>query len=516
MVSERYIRPDDQRLSYGWWAAIAVLLGMVVVRGVPHLLFPEAFFDSDQAIIGIMAKDVVTGRAFPWTFYGQKYLLAIEAWVVAGSFALFGVSLWSLKLPLLLINGLVAGVMFSILRRDVRFTSGESLALASLVALPSFVEGSYLMAAQGGNVWPLLYVLVAWLLRTRPVSLGFFLGLTYFQREFVVFSLVSLACLDLLMMRGASLRATLKSRLLTLLVAFATYHSLIGIGQLNPEFIGPGSPKMPLRGPQVVLDNVIFFLKAHAPALFGLGVAESVRPFDISSDVLTAPSLWGALNALGVFGVLVWAAWSVPVRGLIGKERDQETTWHFLLYLALVGAGQIAAYLLFVSSQEHVLIRYLVMAPYLLVGLVGIALYTAKDSRKALLKFCTMGVIVSLGAANLTQSVAFYMEQSSHGLATQRRQLAQYLMDHDYHLGWAPYWEAYYLTFISDEKLIVASSDHTRVRRYKETLVAHPEGAFVLTHQGQCDDSQAPVVEGWQICPLHRYKGEIVALTKGA
>lgn len=514
MEREDKIGPRHRQVfSRGMWASIAFLLGMVLIRGVPHLVYPEVFFDSDQAMIGIMGKDLLVGRSFPWTFYGQKYLLAVESWAAAGSFALFGVSPWSLKFPLLLINGAVAAVLFFILRRDVRFSSREALAVASLVAMPSFVEGAYLMGAQGGTVWPLLYVLLGWLLAARPVLLGLFLGVTYFHREFVLFAFVALVCLDLMFSRGAALRLALKSRLSTLLIAFAVYHAMIGVGQFSAQFFGPGSPKMKMGGPPMVLDNIAFFLKVQVPALFGVGAAESVRPFEVQSDVLTAPAVWGPLNALGLGALLLAGLWTLKDRrAVIGRSPHGQ----FLIYLALVGAGQIAAYLLFVSSQEPVLIRYIVMAPFLLVGILGLLLYWSKASRGSFLGRCTIGLLLSLGLANLTQTVAFSLEQSSQTHVSSRRQLAQYLVEHGYRWGWAPYWEAYHLTFITDETLIVASSDHTRVRRYLEEVAAHPDSAFVLTPSGMCDDPQAPMVEGWQICPFRHYRGEIAALTKGA
>lgn len=498
---------------WGRWVLPSILMVLVLVRGLPHLLYPEVFFDSDQAMIGIMAKDFIAGRGLPWTFYGQKYLLAVESWVAAASFGLFGVSLWSLKLPLILINGAVAGILYFVLRRDGRFSSREALALSSLLGVPSFVEGAYLMGAQGGTVWPLLYVLLAWLLARRPVILGFFLGVAYFHREFVIFALLSLIILDLVTRRGERLRVALTQRLVTVMIAFCTYHGMIGLGGLNKEFFGPGSPRMPPGGPQMMLENIAFFFKVHAPALFGVGPSNSVRPFEVLSDVLTAPEIWGKINALALAVVILWLLWRA--RGLRAVMAG-EKAWHFLLYLALVGGGQVASYVIFVSSQEHVLIRYVIMGPFLLVGLLGAALYAASVFGQPFLKACTLLLLVSLGAANLTQSIQFFLEQRSHPLVTQRRALAQYLVENSYKWGWAPYWEAYYITFLTGERVIIASSDHTRVRRYRDDVVGHLDEAFVLAQPGTCEDPQAPLVGSWQICPFRLYKGEIAALTKGA
>ena len=44
---------------------VLVLLAAVVLRGWFFLRFDESYFDSDQAIVGLMAKHLVEGRAFP-------------------------------------------------------------------------------------------------------------------------------------------------------------------------------------------------------------------------------------------------------------------------------------------------------------------------------------------------------------------------------------------------------------------------------------------------------------------
>ena len=38
-------------------------------------MVPGVRFDADQAIVGLMAKHISEGRAFPVFFYGQSYLL---------------------------------------------------------------------------------------------------------------------------------------------------------------------------------------------------------------------------------------------------------------------------------------------------------------------------------------------------------------------------------------------------------------------------------------------------------
>ena len=70
--------------------SLAIVLGvaaaLVLLRALVYLLFEQVGFDSDQAIIGLMAKHLGEGRAFPLFLYGQTYMLAVEAWTAVPFF----------------------------------------------------------------------------------------------------------------------------------------------------------------------------------------------------------------------------------------------------------------------------------------------------------------------------------------------------------------------------------------------------------------------------------------------
>ena len=75
------------------------------------------------------------------------------------------------------------------------------------------------------------------------------------------------------------------------------------------------------------------------------------------------------------------------------------------------------------------------------------------------------------------------------------------------------------MSFLSNEKVIISGSDHSRVTRYRELVKAHENEAFVLVNTGRldlpgqpghCEDPDAPIIEGRQVCPLSRFKGEVV------
>src|SRR5262245_65361839 len=86
-------------------ACLAVLI--VFVRAFIPLRF-EQVYDPDQAVWGLMAKHLSEGRAFPLFFYGQSYMIGLEAWLAVPFFWIGGPTVLMQRLPLLSFNLAVA------------------------------------------------------------------------------------------------------------------------------------------------------------------------------------------------------------------------------------------------------------------------------------------------------------------------------------------------------------------------------------------------------------------------
>ncbi len=98
-----YTKPADLFLKRPWleWLFIPVLV--VLVR-LPYLLGEHLFFDGDEAVLGIMARDLITGTNFPIYFYGQQYGFSLFEAASAGLFMLFfGSTVYSIKFGALLL-----------------------------------------------------------------------------------------------------------------------------------------------------------------------------------------------------------------------------------------------------------------------------------------------------------------------------------------------------------------------------------------------------------------------------
>ena len=103
----------------------------MLLRSAVWVFWEHSYFDSDQAITGLMAKHLAQLRAFPLMFYGQAYMLGVESWLIAPFFKLFGISVLTLRLPLVLINIVIAVLLLRILVQDTGLTPRAAL-LASL------------------------------------------------------------------------------------------------------------------------------------------------------------------------------------------------------------------------------------------------------------------------------------------------------------------------------------------------------------------------------------------------
>src|SRR6266404_9199636 len=80
----------------------ALFIGVFILIAAARsalLALSQTHVHSDEAIIGLMGKHILEGRYFPFYMYGQAYNAgaAWEAYLAAIAFAVFGVSVMSLK-----------------------------------------------------------------------------------------------------------------------------------------------------------------------------------------------------------------------------------------------------------------------------------------------------------------------------------------------------------------------------------------------------------------------------------
>jgi hypothetical protein len=144
-------------------AAIALIVGSVCLRlSLAALGWPAT--DSDEATFGLMALHISERGAHPIFFYGQNYMGAVEAYLAAGAFRLFGPSLFALRLSTITLS---AGFLVcAYLLARLLYGRGLALATLALLAIGSHVALFLQVFTNGGYADTLIFGALLLLLAT--------------------------------------------------------------------------------------------------------------------------------------------------------------------------------------------------------------------------------------------------------------------------------------------------------------------------------------------------------------
>ena len=485
-----------------WYLAA---LALVLIRSLPSLRFEQFDFDSDQAIVGLMAKHLVEARAFPLFFYGQNYMLGVQAWIAAPFIAIGGPTVTMLRLPLVLLNAVVVvWLMARLIRRGV----GAGVAFAATLPLvaPSALASMLLMQTLGASVEPFLYVLLLWQLRHRPIAFGALFCLAYLHREFVLFVLPALAVVWWLTGPRVD-RATAVSGLRAA-AAFLVVWSLVAIAARRVNTLGPGGGDF-AAGSLVAQTEMVAMRTAWDPRAYADRVASLIRQ--------TLPDLFAlhpvramyiGINSDGVVGSTVgaaafWLALAFAGASLLRRRRPETARpadW-FYLYLALIGLQAVLAYGLNggINPQMPGVTRYVLFALLTPVALLGRCV--ERRPRGALTAAACASIAV-WAAVNIGDAVRIVGEYRRTPPPNEHRVLADYLVSHRIRYGRADYWDAYVVDFLSGERVILAPTAVTRISAY-DARVARSGANAVSVVRAPCDTGTR--VASWCIDdPLNR------------
>jgi 4-amino-4-deoxy-L-arabinose transferase-like glycosyltransferase len=168
-------------------------------------------FNGDEAIVALMARHILRGER-PVFFYGQAYLGATDAWLVAASFSIFGENIFAVRVVHIV---LFAGVVFTTYLLARRYLHSEWGARAAMLwlALPPTMLTLYTTATLGGYTETLLFgnilLLMAdgrWLLADRLragrwLLFGVIAGFAFYTFPLILIYLVPIGLLLLYRLR---------------------------------------------------------------------------------------------------------------------------------------------------------------------------------------------------------------------------------------------------------------------------------------------------------------------------
>ena len=131
---------------------IFLLLGGILALAAAlklALSLASAFpFNSDEAVVALMARHILAGER-PVFFYGQAYMGSLDAFLVAAGFLIFGQQVWVIRLVQALLYTGTIGTTF-LLGRDLLGSAWVGLAAAGLMAIPTVNVTLYTTISLGG------------------------------------------------------------------------------------------------------------------------------------------------------------------------------------------------------------------------------------------------------------------------------------------------------------------------------------------------------------------------------
>jgi hypothetical protein len=477
-------KPSRQRSSgrHELLACIVAATALVGLRTIVPVAY-EQIFDSDQAIVGLMAKHLSELRAFPLFFYGQNYMLGVQAWLAAPLFRLGGPTVAMLRLPLALINVAVAILLITAFtRRGLRPVWAFVVALPIMATTPTI--SLELMSTLGASIEPFAYVLLLWALRRRPVVFGALFCVAVLHREFTVFVLPALALADRRRWSAANLARGAG--------AFAAVWVVVDVLKHEVNMFGPaggasGSGSL-ILGPATIAKWLSFELDAYWWRLTdlltqggsGLLGAQS-QPIVGSGipDGFFAGSGWaGGAVAIGALVCVVRLSWLSRRSG-----RGHDAAGPSLpLYLALIAGQTMLVYGLNGGIQIGAppVLRYFLFALLLPVALFG-AYFELDKARRW--RTVVAILVATWAGSNVWDNARLLRACTITPAAAHHRILADYLVANGIRYARGGYWDSYVVTFLSAERVIVASSDTVRITAYQALVDGYVPTAVVLRRQ---------------------------------
>ncbi len=322
------------KISSNKWLSFLLLwlffFGLALVLRLPHLLSRVSFFDGDEAIIGLMAKDLLAGRNFPLYFYGQNYGFSFfEVLTTAFWIKILGPGIWALRLGGLSLFSLGSVFLFKgFLHRNIAWKIAL-VACTGVLAFPSwFLWG---MMVRGGYVTSFLAVcFMFYLLGKQKFSLVnlMLLGIAL-AVAFEAQSLILLPVLPLLLRDWFKNKGTWKNLLLGIGFAIVSVLLLNFLDQNIPTW---GSPGMSFEMDQFSERYLAYWQ----------GIQHAFTNFFFFHINFDAPSWWWYLSILAM--ILLPVAFVLLFWKSDKKDKIYLTLWLFAVIFLFLILGVFIGY----------------------------------------------------------------------------------------------------------------------------------------------------------------------------
>jgi hypothetical protein len=193
-------------------------------------------------------------------------------------------------------------------------------------------------------------------------------------------------------------------------------------------------------------------------------------------------------------GLALAAALTLSVVGLSTASRSSSvrTRDGFPMYLGIVGVLSILAYGLNggIDTEAIPVIRYALLVLFLPVAIIGAFFLNETRAQWRHWVAALMCVWAGLTTIDTTRVIREFRTSPP---ANPHREMADYLVREGIRYGRAQYWDAYIITFLAQERVILASTGKVRISRYRSEVEAHAAEAVDLDRQ----PCEGPHVSVW-------------------
>src|SRR6266480_2292856 len=158
-------RKDSITQQPSYLPLLFCLLIAIVVRAF-IVIHTQGFIDGDEALVGIQAEHILRGE-LPIYFYNQPYMGSLEAYIIAGIFAIVGPSVWALRAEPILLSLIVvwltwklASALADTARLPLHAKQWFKTIAAFLAAIPPLYDTVLQLRTLGGYVEIFIFMLL--------------------------------------------------------------------------------------------------------------------------------------------------------------------------------------------------------------------------------------------------------------------------------------------------------------------------------------------------------------------
>lgn len=431
--------PNENIIKY---TAVTFVVIALITRIIYLYLYPT-YRDADEAIVGLMAKNIAELKDFPFYYWGQSYLGALESYSVAVFYFFFGPSPFILRLvPTLYWFGSIP-FLFQIWKKAL----SKKIAYISVVfmAIPSLFFSDWMSRARGGFTEIIFLGAVAlWLFQIekprwsnlRDLFLGGTLGVAFWVNpQSVAF------ILPILVFRAAEFRQTLKKHKFRKSVQNQIAFISGLVLSLTPMILVEFHRDFPFT--RFIIENrdKADFLEKAA--------SNTLAVIKTSLPVLIGTNAFMANQSLRFIGYLLYLVFIAGLAFFICKNRKNffqkkfTFTWSFP-----------AALILFIVSDFGSIIpeepRYLVLTVFLIPVVFAFCIDFLGKKSKLIFSTILAVFIITL----VWNNYFFYRNTNAH----RTDKITEYLEGKGIKAIYSGYWEVFPIIFYSEEQIIGSSS----------------------------------------------------------